>query len=137
MFSSPMVRSPTAQSQTPSSISYSALTQFRGEASASSSQCKTKLTEFLLQSSPSLPRNSVSCPFRNSTLETVLRTFPICKSSQQKKRIVPTNVVMIAKQMLHKVSYLACFSYKGHPLAATLQQTCSGQINRVGIFTYG
>ena len=35
-----------------------------------------EVTEFCLQSSPSLPQNSVSSLFRNSALETVFRPFP-------------------------------------------------------------
>ena len=57
-----------------------ALTELRAENSVSSSQpiiCVLKrIHRVFSQSSPSLPQNSVSSLFRNSTLETVFRPFP-------------------------------------------------------------
>ena len=66
--------------QTPNSVSFSGLTEFRGANSVSSSQpiiCVPKRTSCTFsQNSPSLPQNSVSSLLRNSTLETVFRPFP-------------------------------------------------------------
>ena len=71
--------------QTPSSVSFLGLTEFQGANAVSSSQpiiCVPKRTHrvFFSQNSPSLPRNSVSSLLRNSTLETVLRPFPILEA---------------------------------------------------------
>ena len=58
-----------------------ALTEFRGEHSASSFQpnflCAKANSPSFWQNSPSLPQNSLSSLFRNSTLETVFHPFPI------------------------------------------------------------
>ena len=70
----------TVSERTPNSVNFLALTEFRGESSVSSSAlyvcvCQCELTEFL-KDSPSLPQNSVSSLFGNSTLEIVFLTFP-------------------------------------------------------------
>ena len=66
--------------QTPNSVSFSGLTEFRGASSVSSSQpiiCVPKRTHRVFsENSPSLPQKSVSSLPRNSTLETVFRPFP-------------------------------------------------------------
>ena len=66
--------------QTPSSVSFLALTQFWGESSVSSSQpiicvCDKANSPRFSLSSPSLSQNSVSSLLRNSTFETVFCPF--------------------------------------------------------------
>ena len=72
--------------QTPNSVSFSGLTEFRGANSVSSSRpiiCVPKRTHRVFsQNSPSLPQNSVSSLLRNSTLETVFRPFPNFQSPE-------------------------------------------------------
>ena len=64
--------------QTPNSVSFFGLTEFRGENSVSFSEpiiCVPKRTH-------RVPQNSVSSLFRNSTLETVFRPFPIIRAEK-------------------------------------------------------
>ena len=58
--------------QTPNSVSFLGLTEFRG-----ANFCAKANSPSFSQNSPSLPQNSVSSLLRNSTLETVFRPFPI------------------------------------------------------------
>ena len=71
--------------QTPSSLSFLAPTEFRGESSLSSSQpsiCVPKRTHRVFcRTHRVVPQNSVSSLFWNSALETVLRSFPKCTAS--------------------------------------------------------
>ena len=72
--------------QTPSSVSFLALTEFQEENSVSSHQpivCQSELTKLFPQSSLRLPHNSVSSLLRNSTLEKVFRLFPRCHERSQ------------------------------------------------------
>ena len=66
--------------QTPNSVSLSGLTEFRGgelsEFLSAYYLCAKAKSPSFSQNSPSLPQNSVSSLFRNSTLETVFRPFP-------------------------------------------------------------
>ena len=69
--------------QTPNSVSFLALTEFRGENSVSSSRpiiCVPERTHRVLRRTHRVCRKtqwgSVSSPLRNSTLETVFRPFP-------------------------------------------------------------
>ena len=75
--------------QTPNSVSFFWLTELRGANSVSSSQpiiflCAKADSPSFSQNSPSLPQNSVSSLFRNSTLETVFRPFPILGKKEEK-----------------------------------------------------
>ena len=67
--------------QTPSSVSFLALSELRGEHSASSSQpnylCAKANSPSFWQNSPSLPQNSVSSLLRNSPIQTAFHPFPI------------------------------------------------------------
>ena len=73
-----------ARLQTPDSVSFLALIEFRGESSVSSSQpmiCVPKRTHWVSRRTHRVCRQtqwvSVSSRLRNSTLETVFRPFPI------------------------------------------------------------
>ena len=76
------IRFRRARFQTPNSVSFSGLTEFRGASSVSSFQpliCVPKRTHrgFFFTHSPSFSQNSASSLFRNSTHETLFRLFPI------------------------------------------------------------
>ena len=66
--------------QTPNSVSFFGLTEFRGASSVSFLSayylCAKANSPSLTQNSPILPQNSVGSLLRNSTLETVFRPFP-------------------------------------------------------------
>ena len=66
--------------QTPNSVSFLGLTEFRGselsEFLSAYYLCAKANSPSLTQNSPSLPQNSVISLFRNRTLETVFRPFP-------------------------------------------------------------
>ena len=85
------------QFQTPSSVSFFGLTEFRGANSVSSSQpviCVPKRTHRVFCRThrvyPRTQRGSVSSLLRNSTLETVFRPFP---NLNQKRKISPKTEV--------------------------------------------
>ena len=66
--------------QTPNSVSFFGLTEFRGANSVSSFRpiicVQTRHSPSFSQNSPSVPQNSVSSLLRNSTLETVFGPLP-------------------------------------------------------------
>ena len=68
-----------ARFQTPNSVSFSGLTEFQGgelsELFSAHYLCAKANSPSFSRNSPSLPQNSVSSLFRNSTLETVVRPF--------------------------------------------------------------